>query len=203
MAKDKQYNQIIQLWKNERRTTDLLEVNAGMYSTIRQKITSFEKELENLATEDKISKIIISERVDRLNRILRDLTKLRMHKIIHGILGGTLTNKGLAAEELDLVRGFNRLNEEHTKRSIFGETSIDIAANGTVEKSKSSLENQINFMTVRILEDIPAIVDAAKKGAETRAFGPYKKEDIVKLPLVYAKALIMKNAADRVDLPDL
>ena len=33
--------------------------------------------------------------------------------------------------------------------------------------------------------------------------GPFKKEDIVRLPIIYAKTLIMKNAADRVDLPNL
>lgn len=59
-------------------------------------------------------------------------------------------------------------------------------------------------MTVRILEDIPAIVAAATtKDSAKKTFGPFKKEDIVRLPLVYAKTLIMKNAADRIDLPNL
>ena len=53
MAQDDRYKQIFQLWKNERRTTDLLEVKGGMYSTIRQLISSLEKELEDTDSKDK------------------------------------------------------------------------------------------------------------------------------------------------------
>ncbi|MBN1328759.1 MAG: hypothetical protein JXA54_04725 [Candidatus Heimdallarchaeota archaeon] len=203
MVKDNQYKQIIQLWKNERRTIELLEVNAGMYSTIRQRITALEKELEINKSEDKVSIKIISERVERLNKVLRDITKVRTHKIIHAILNGTLNKKGLAAEELDLVVSLERVFDQHNKRSIFGESSIEISSEGIIDKSKATTANELHFMTVRILEDIPAIVDVSAKDKTSKSLGPYKKEDIVKLPLMYAKALIMKNAADRVELPDL
>ncbi|NHJ48950.1 MAG: hypothetical protein FK733_14285, partial [Asgard group archaeon] len=124
MANDDQYKQIFQLWKNERRTTDLLEVKGGMYSTIRQHISNLEKELEETDTKDKISIKIITEKTGRLSKILRDLTKLRTHKIIHAILEGNLNTSGLAAEELDLVNSLERIFEDHNKRSIYGEISI-------------------------------------------------------------------------------
>ncbi len=203
MVKDNQYKQIIQLWKNERRTIELLEVNAAMYSTIRQRITSLEKELETNKIDDKVSIKIISERIERLNKVLRDVTKLRTHKIIHAILDGNLNKKGLAAEELDLVVSLERIFDQHNKRSIFGESNIEISSDGIIDKSKATIANEIDFMTVRILEDIPEIVDVSAKDKSSKSLGPYKKEDIVKLPLMYAKALIMKNAADRVELPDL
>ena len=201
MARDDQYNQIFQLWKNERRTIELLEVKGGMYSTIRQLISSLEKELEQLDSKDKVSAKIISDRIERLSKILRDLTKIRTHKIIHAILNNDLNTSGLAAEELDLVKSLERIFEEHNKRSIYGEVSVDMSK----ESSKVDVEGeeQFDYMTIRILEDIPEIVDATTKGESKRTFGPFKKEDVVRLPLIYAKALIMKNAADRVDLPKL
>lgn len=199
MSKDNQYNQIFQLWKNERQTSNLLEVKSIVYSTIRQKITNLEKELEKIDKKDIISKKIVEARIERLKRILRDLTKIRMHKIIHGILNENLNMNDLAAEELDLVKNLNKNFDEHNDRSILGR---EIKTSYTIS-SKDDNSNEMEQMTVRILEDLPEIVDATSKGKEKRVFGPFKKEDIVRLPLIYAKTLIMKNAADRVDLPDL
>lgn len=201
MARDDQYNQIFQLWKNERRTMELLEVKGGMYSTVRQQISSLEKELEQIDTKDKISAKIITERIERLSKILRDLTKIRTHKIIHAILNNNLNTSGLAAEELDLVKSLERIFEEHNKRSIYGEVTVDISKDSS--KTNFEGEDQFDYMTIRILKDIPEIVDATTTGELKRTFGPFKKEDVVRLPLIYAKALIMKNAADRIDLPKL
>ncbi|HUU79652.1 MAG TPA: hypothetical protein VMX55_15005 [candidate division Zixibacteria bacterium] len=198
MHKDNQYNQIFQVWKNERQTNNLLEVKSVLYSTIRQKISSLEKELNKLDKKDTISFKIISERIERLNKILKDLAKLRMHKIIHGILNGNLSVNDLAAEEIDLLKNLEGIFDDHNQRSILGKAISNIYGE---DFSKS--EDIEELMTVRILEDIPAIVAAATKDSTKKTFGPFKKEDIVRLPLVYAKTLIMKNAADRVDLPNL
>ena len=199
MVKDNQYNQIFQLWKNERQTNILLEVKSVLYSTIRQKISSLEKEIEKLDKKDTISFKIINERISRLNRILKDLTKIRMHKIIHGILNEDLSINDLAAEEIDLLKNLERIFDDHNQRSILGKAISNIYG-----ENLSKADSEEELMTVRILEDIPAIVAAAtSKNSSKRTFGPFKKEDIVRLPLVYAKTLIMKNAADRVDLPDL
>ncbi|NHJ84336.1 MAG: DNA replication complex GINS family protein [Asgard group archaeon] len=203
MAQDDQYNQIFQLWRNERRSTQLLEVKGSLYSKIRQKISDLTKELEKIDKQDKASINVLEERIERLNKILRDLTKLRVHKIIHNILNETLTKEGLAAEELDLVSSLERIFDEHNRRSILGEAIIDRSREKSSLDSKD-ITDEFDFMTVRILRDVPEIVDAtAAKGSESNTIGPFKKEDIVRLPLIYAKTLIMKNAADRVDLPNL
>ena len=202
MSRDKQYDQIVQLWKNERQTNKLLEVKSVVYSTIRQKISSLVKDLEKLDKKDAISSKIINERIDRLNKILRDLTKIRKHKIIHAILDENLNKDGLAAEEIDLVSNLERIFDEHNQRSIFGKAIMDLPKD---DKAAASCEtnDDADLMIVRILEDIPEIVDASSKGKTKKTFGPFKKEDIVRLPIIYAKTLIMKNAADRVDLPNL
>ena len=200
MAKDDQYNQIFQLWRSERRSNKLLEIKGGMYSSIRQRITSLEKELEKTDTNDKTSIQIISARIERLNKILRDLSKLRMHKIIHDLLNDTLNKSGLAAEEIDLVKNLERIFDDHHKMSVLGESIPDVGKDFNLAKDD---ENNFSLMTVRILKDIPEIVDASAKGKTKRSFGPFKKEDVVRLPFAYAQTLIMKNAADRVDLPDL
>ncbi|RLI67823.1 hypothetical protein DRO91_09515 [Candidatus Heimdallarchaeota archaeon] len=203
MARTDQYKQIYQLWKNERRTTTLLEVKSSVFSTIRQLMTTLEKDLDKIDPQDKVSARVIKERISRLDRILHDLTKIRTHKIIHAIFTNTLNKKGLAAEELDLVNSLEKIFDEHNKRSILGEVTKSFLPE-TQQKGGITQEKQAtDFMTVRILEDLPEIVDAASNGGEVRSFGPFKKEDIVKLPLRYAKTLIMKNAADRIDLPDL
>ena len=202
MRRDKQYNQIVQLWKNERQTNKLLEVKSVVYSTIRQKISSLVKDLEKLDKKDAISSKIINERIERLNKILRDLTKIRKHKIIHAILDENLNKDGLAAEEIDLVSNLERIFDEHNQRSIFGKAIMDLPKDDNIATSCETSDDA-DLMIVRILEDIPEIVDASSKGKTKKTFGPFKKEDIVRLPIIYAKTLIMKNAADRVDLPNL
>ena len=203
MAKDDQYKHIIQLWRNERKTVELLEVKGSMYSTIRQLISNLEKEVKKIDSEDKVSVKIINTRIERLNRILRDLTKLRTHKIIHAIFNEELSTKGLAAEELDLVNSLQRNFDDHNKRCILGEAIMNFSAKTSADIGKKSTDMKFDFMTIRLLEDIPEIVDATAKEDDIKSFGPFKKEDVVKLPITYAKALIMKNAADRVDLPEL
>lgn len=203
MSRDKQYSQIVQLWKSERQTNELLEVKSVIYSTIRQKINSLVKDLEKLDKKDTISFKIINERIERLNKILRDLSKIRKHKIIHGILDGNLNKDGLAAEEIDLVSNLERLFDEHNQRSIFGKVAIELPREERKTATGEQTKEEVELMIIRILEDIPEIVAATAKGETKKTFGPFKKEDIVRLPIVYAKTLIMKNAADRVDLPNL
>ncbi|MCK5184884.1 MAG: hypothetical protein KAQ95_11305, partial [Candidatus Heimdallarchaeota archaeon] len=82
MAKDDHYKQIFQLWRSERKTSKLLEVKGSLYSAIRQRISSLEKELESIDSKDVVSTKIISKRIERLKRILQDLGKIRKHKII-------------------------------------------------------------------------------------------------------------------------
>ena len=72
MVKDDHYKQIFQLWRSERKTNKLLEVKGSLYSAIRQRISSFEKELESIDSKDVISTKIISERIERLKRILHE-----------------------------------------------------------------------------------------------------------------------------------
>ena len=200
MGKNNQYDQIVQLWKSERQTKKILEVKSVVYSTIRQKITQLEKDLEKLDKKEIVSRKVIEERIKRLNRILHDLTKIRTHKLIHEILNETVTND-LAAEEIDLVKNLKKNFDNHNTRSILGEFPTKIADEAILNYGETSTETEL--MTVRILEDLPEIIDAFTKGKEKKIFGPFKKEDIVRLPLVYAKTLIMKNAADRIDLPEL
>ena len=200
MVKDDHYKQIFQLWRSERRTNKLLEVKGSLYSAIRQRITSFEKELESIDSKDVISTNIISERIERLKRILHDLSKIRKHKIIHGLINEDLNKGGLAAEEMDLVKNLERIFDDHKKKSVLGEAVSDI---GKEIDSITSQENDAELMTVRILKDIPEIIATTAQDKAKQSIGPFKKEDIVQIPLVYAKTLIMKNAADRVDLPDL
>ncbi len=202
MSRDKQYNQIVLLWKSERQTNKLLEVKSVVYSTIRQKINTLVKDLEKLDKKDIISFKIINERIERLNKILRDLSKIRKHKIIHEILDGILNKDGLAAEEIDLVSNLKRLFDEHNQRSIYGKISRELPRDER-ETATGEQQTKEELMIIRILEDIPEIVAATAKGETKKTFGPFKKEDIVRLPIVYAKTLIMKNAADRVDLPNL
>ncbi len=202
MSRDKQYNQIVLLWKSERQTNKLLEVKSVVYSTIRQKINTLVKDLEKLDKKDIISFKIINERIERLNKILRDLSKIRKHKIIHEILDGILNKDGLAAEEIDLVSNLERLFDEHNQRSIYGKISRELSRDER-ETATGEQQTKEELMIIRILEDIPEIVAATAKGETKKTFGPFKKEDIVRLPIVYAKTLIMKNAADRVDLPNL
>ena len=202
MGKEFNYNQIFLVWKNERQLKGLLEVKSNIYSAIRQKIATLENELEKIDKKDDVSIKITEARIRRLKQILNDLTKIRTHKIIHGLLSNEISSDEIAAEEMGLIKSLSRIFDDHNQRSIFGKNILDA---GTQETKNPVLQeiNEAEIMTVRILEDIPEIVDASAKGKTKRSFGPFKKEDVVRLPMVYAKTLIMKNAADRIDLPDL
>jgi DNA replication initiation complex subunit (GINS family) len=203
LARDNQYNQIFQVWKNERQTRKLLPVSSSIYSKIRQKINELNKDLKN-HKPDSISYQTISDRLERLDRILRDLMKIRLHKIIHGLLDDNLVDEGLAIEEKELVKGLQQLFEEHERRSIHGETIFDLGTGSSCQTtSGKSIRGKEGgeLITIRILKDVPEIMDITAKGEVKNTYGPFKKEDIVQLPMIYAKTLIMKNAADELDLP--
>ncbi|MBD3193102.1 MAG: hypothetical protein GF308_20880 [Candidatus Heimdallarchaeota archaeon] len=193
MSGENRYNQIFHIWRNERQTKELLPVSSSIYSKIRQRIKTLEDRLENSDTED-VSFNIIRERKERLSRILNDLARIRMHKIIQGVLKGNLTTEGLAIEEIGFVKDLERLFEEHRGRVFLGEE---------YPESCDQEVTQGMMMTIRLLQDVPEIVVASPEDGKRKSFGPFKKEDIVRLPIQYAKTLIMKNAADRIELPNL
>ncbi|MHA1503438.1 MAG: DNA replication complex subunit Gins51 [Candidatus Heimdallarchaeota archaeon] len=179
MGKDFNYNQIYLIWKNERQL-----------------------KLDKIEKKDEISLKIVEARIGRLKQILNDLSKIRTHKLIHGLLSNEITSDEIAAEEMGLIKSLSRIFDDHNQRSILGKNILTTE----IQEPKNPILQEITdaeLMTVRILEDIPEIVDASAKGKIKQSFGPFKKEDVVRLPMVYAKTLIMKNAADRIDLPDL
>jgi DNA replication initiation complex subunit (GINS family) len=201
MVKKSQYDQIFNVWKNERRSKDLLSVSGSLYSKIRQKIKTFEEQLEQLPEDDVFSFEIIKERKNRLERLFNDLVKIRTHKIIHSILRGVVPKEGLVIEELDFVSVLQEVLEAHHKRSLLGQTASCFTK--TEKEEISGAKSSEEYMTIRILEDLPEILDVTAETESKRVFGPFKKEDIVRLPVIYAKTLIMKNAADQINLPQL
>ncbi|MEA2070065.1 MAG: hypothetical protein U9O98_02130 [Asgard group archaeon] len=204
MTKSIRYKEIFRVWKNERKSTKLLEVKGSIYTKIRQRIENLQNELNQLEKDQVVSARIIKERIDRLQKILKDLTKIRGHKIIHAILDDNVPKEGLAIEEMEFIKELQTIFENHEKRCILGEM-ISETPKGKQGRDSNELYSQKEeeVVTVRILQDLPEIMDVRGTSEEKITYGPFKKEDIVQLPLIYAKTLIMKNAADKIDLPEL
>lgn len=58
-----------------------------------------------------------------------------------------------------------------------------------------SVQNQQKRTVLRFLKDVPAII-----GADMKAYGPFKVEDVASLPFENAKILVKQSLAEKVEV---
>ena len=162
----------------------LQKIDENLYDKIKEKIAELEERKKNASSEDEI--IRIEDEIRTLKRIQRRIFEARTSKIIKMAWAKvcetetdeefdnmTSVEKSLFKKLVEILENFKRLILEHVKKE---------------EKEEAK------YILVRIKKDIPEFVGVDGKTYKLR------REDVVVLPELNAKALIKDGVAEEIEV---
>jgi DNA replication factor GINS len=161
----------------------LQKIDENLYDRIKEKIAELEERKKNANGEEEI--VRLEDEIRTLKRIQRRLFEVRTSKIIKMAWAKvcetetdeefdnmTSVEKSLFKKLVEILENFKRLIIEHVKKE----------------------EAEIKYVLVRIKKDIPEFVGVDGKTYKLR------REDVVVLPELNAKALIKDGVAEEIEV---
>ena len=196
------YKGLYELWLEERASTSLQKIPADFYISMDGKLAKLYRKSQNLEWGELADRII-----ERMEFLRKDLTKLRLKKIMASIINNISIDEGvLTWGERLLIKNLRKSIETlgiEKPQDIFYITedispTTDLPEDTEAEHSQIEANNEILAspvnLIIRILDDVEAFV-----GLDNKQYGPLIKYDVVCLPLENAKALIAKGMARAIE----
>ena len=175
------YTDLYKAWKAEKTTEKPQQLPGDFYQRASGYLKGLEDDSAASDTRTIQGSLVVNER-DIAKRLLEELKRTRLEKIVNAAKdGSTMNTDYLTEEERTLVKQFNDSLTAYKERE---------RAEPVVVPEESN-----ELSVVRFLKDIPEIV-----GVDLKIYGPYKKEDIGSLPNQNAKALIKQGTAKEIDV---
>ncbi len=201
------YKVILDCWRREIQNEGIQPLPDGFYSSMSQYSQQLKEQVKTVDKETLKGKIIEKER-EHVEKMLNDLNRLRLRKLIVSELDGVAVDHlNLTLEEKKLQVELRRLQSSHTQsiRQILlgkdihedtGLVAVEPPAIRAVTKIGDSHteKTQLTLKVVRFLQPLPAIM-----GVDMKTYGPFKAEDVASLPAQNAENLIRKGIAKMVE----
>ena len=197
------------LQRREKMSPYLQELDKDFYAEARNYLCGILQEINASGRSDTGKLALKIAEYENLKIILSDLYETRERKIVSNALyyvksGDELDTTNLTREEEEMLRGMVALLKE--KRRMVLDMVLGDEEGGEEreekEEKKGEAKNkpgaQKEYVTVRILKDLPSIV-----GVDGRVYGAFKKEDVATLPRPNAETLINRGAAEEITLGKL
>jgi DNA replication factor GINS len=199
-----EYRTLYDSWRREKQRQDIQPLLEGFYGAMSEYATRLR---EQGRTTDKTTikgKLIEKER-DHVDKMLQDLNRHRLHKLVSAELNGVPVEPlNLTAEEKRLQVELRRLLAAHTqgmKQVIQGREpkfeASPVAAPPQVtpyppyqQPVQHTEKGEQTLKVVRFTQSLPAIM-----GVDMKTYGPFKAEDVASLPAQNADNLIRKGIA--------
>jgi DNA replication initiation complex subunit (GINS family) len=196
------YKGLYELWLEERASSSLQKIPADFYISMDGKLAKLYRKSQNLEWGELSDTII-----ERMEFLRKDLTKLRLKKIMDSVINNVSIDEGvLTWGERLLIKNIQKSIETlgiEKPQDIFYNTEdispkTDLPEDTEAEHSQIEANNDILAspanLIIRILDDVEAFV-----GLDNKQYGPLIKYDVVCLPLENAKALIAKGMARAIE----
>jgi DNA replication initiation complex subunit (GINS family) len=199
------YDELIQIWKNERSNSSLCNIPKDLYVTLDGLLVNLSADVQKST-----SKIIANTVLDRILFIRKDIVQLRLVKIVNLVVNNISFDENVLTWGERRIAKNLRLSIETIgveKPNILDENEvsheIDQIENSTVvlgpfQENSEKKTTVIEYSTVRMLDDIKAFI-----GLDENSYGPLEKNDIVNLPLENATALIARGVARLIETPTI
>ena len=182
------YDDLMENWRRERENEALQSIPEKFY----EEMTDYLLEIQSVGSQTNVSlssRITEKER-EYAQRMLRELTRLRMKKIVESELNGVvLAGKNLTREEQIFYSDLRRVLSSHEER-------LKSILMGHVPQIDAKPPQRADQKVVRFLQAVPAIM-----GIDMKTYGPFKPEDVVSLPVENAENLIRRGIAKEVEIP--
>ena len=202
-----EYKILYESWRREKQRQDVQPLPEGFFSAMAGYVNQLREQSRTVDKTTVKGKLIEKEK-DYVDKMLQDLNRFRLHKLVSAELNGLpIEPLNLTAEEKHLQVELRRLIAAHVqgvKQIIQGRepkfvaSPIDNPPQVTpypqppytqhTEKGEEALK------VVRFTQPLPAIM-----GVDMKTYGPFRAEDVASLPAQNADNLIRKGIAKLVE----
>ena len=179
---DLSYDEIRRIHRLEKNTSKLVQVEPDFYSDLQEFVAKEKKEYLESLRDFSATK---ARDFANLKKMVEEIFSMRTKKLLSAALVASRTgesgDENLASQEKKMFDDTLAVLEKHAKLlgGVFS------------EKEGSAPERDLNTLSVEILSDIPEFV-----GTDMKEYGPFKKGNVVKLPVKIARLLSTQKLAE-------
>lgn len=179
------YKDFFEFWKKEKESTELGKLPPDFYFQVSEYVKRL-KEEERMIDRKTLKASLLKVEMRNVRRIVHGLVKVRYQKLVRFLMEGRKVSlDALAVQERDIIKeGILSLAE------MFQNLAEDALRGHLTEK----VEKTQKRFAVRFLKEVPAII-----GADMKAYGPFKCEDVASLPIENVKILIKQKLAEKIE----
>lgn len=198
-----------EIFREESNSEKIKVVEPDFYEEIADYISELRRKLEEFRDSDDPEKDIIEDEIRSVRRVVEDIFKLRLKKIIRSANfranGLEIELEGLTPEEDELFQNlvntiartrkkvlsclYGKVEEEKKiyRMDEKDEEEAPPESQTEIQENLSESENGKGYILVKVVKEIPPFV-----GIDGRSYA-LKKEDVVMLPKDHAELLIQKG----------
>ncbi|WP_457555161.1 DNA replication complex subunit Gins51 [Candidatus Pyrohabitans sp.] len=182
--------------RREKASPYLQEIGRDFYTEARR---LFQQMLSDCRRTGDLSQLSTRlAELDNIKKMINDIYETRERKIVSSALyyvksGEDVEAENLTAEEEALLREIITTLKTGRERVLSGfEGQMDESGtHAEAPQEECGRSGEVNFVTVRILRDIPSLV-----GVDGRVYGEFRAEDVVTLPEPNARILVKRGDAE-------
>ncbi|MFW9943389.1 MAG: hypothetical protein ACFFB7_00160 [Candidatus Sifarchaeia archaeon] len=193
------YNLISAAWEAETGSEELQSLNDLQLTKMTEFLSKVRFELTETAAGNQLQADLLSQEALNLEFMLRDLLMLRRNKIVKAALAQTKPPGELTLSEEEfynrLVRGIDG-HLESVNESLTGMPS-HAPKYSEGEFGASEAYDEVEYVVVKFVNPI----EDAFLGMDEATYGPFKKQDLARIPFANAKQWLQDGTVVRV-VPD-
>ncbi|MEM0357749.1 MAG: hypothetical protein QXL77_05175 [Candidatus Bathyarchaeia archaeon] len=181
------YEILLELWKNESESDELVKLPPDFYSQVAEYVKRL-KEEERMIDRKTLRADLLRAEMRNVRRIVSLLAKIRYRKIVRLVVKGKIPLDMLAVDERNIFTNNVSFSFAGAFLNLIRNVLMGIQVESGIDKAQK-------MAVVRFLRDIPAII-----GADMKAYGPFKCEDVASLPIENVKILARQKLVERVEV---
>ena len=193
------YDMISAAWEAETGNEELQSLNDLQLTKMTEYLSKVRFELTETAAGNQLQADLLSQEALNLEFMIKDLLMVRRSKIVKAALEQTKPSGELTLSEEEfynrLVRGIDG-HLESVNESLTGLPSPTPKQSGA-EIGASEVYDEVEYVVVKFVNPI----EDAFLGMDEATYGPFKKQDLARIPFANAKQWLQDGTVVRV-VPD-
>jgi DNA replication factor GINS len=180
------YAELSAVWKKELENAELEKLPPDFYSNLANYLKKLREE-SRMMDKRTVKASLLRKEMRNVRHMVKGLIETRYRKIVRKLSAGEeIPRDVLTPEEEKICLRVFPLAEamRNFAKGVLRGHLTDVG-----------VQNQHKRTVLRFLKDVPAII-----GADMKAYGPFKVEDVASLPAENAKILVKQNLTEKVEV---
>jgi DNA replication factor GINS len=180
------YAELSAVWKRELENAELEKLPPDFYSNLADYLKKLREE-SRMLDKRTVKASLLRKEMQNVRYMVKGLVETRYRKIVRKLSAGKEIPRDvlMPEEEKICLRVFSLAEAmRNFAKDILRGHLTDVR-----------VQNQHKRTVLRFLKDVPAII-----GADMKAYGPFKVEDVASLPVENAKILVKQGLVEKVEV---